>query len=45
MVNQYFFETICSGDVIYETDEIFGTTLRKTEEAGATQCKGIDTKV
>ena len=45
LVNQYFFETICVNDIVFEEDEIFGTTYRRTEEGQSTECKGIDKTV
>ena len=44
-VNQYFFETICVRSLVYEEDEIFGTTFRRNEEEQASECKGIDKMV
>lgn len=43
MVNQFFFETICSNSLVFEEDDIFGTTYRRSEEAQT--CKGIDQSV
>ena len=45
LVNQYFFETFCSGDLKQEQDDILGTNLMKNEEHGPIECEGIDKRV
>jgi hypothetical protein len=49
VVNQYFYETFCTGDFVYETDEILGTTIMRAHDDGgepsAQKCTGIDESV
>lgn len=42
VVNQYFYETFCSSELVYEYDDFFGTSYRRAETPESTQCKGID---
>lgn len=44
-VNQYFYETMCVPDLIYEEDEIFGTSYRRSEDSRNSECNGIDKSV
>ena len=45
VVNQYFYETFCASDLVYEYDDFFGTSYHRAETPESTQCKGIDVLV
>lgn len=45
LVNQYFYETFCAADLVYEYDDFFGTSYQRIETPESSQCKGIDVQV